>query len=103
MQILEAEYKARRLFMSKVRRLFIKRSNKKKNRIFVSDLNEIYDNRSQAEVEAQEELLYIQIISTYRKLKPIKPVQANGDQFSLIANLLAANYGQDVNALRNIR
>ena len=103
MQILEAQSKARRLFKSKIQRLFLKRSNKKKNRIFISNLNEIYDNRSQAEIEAQEELLYIQIISTYRKIKQIDPLQANGDQFSLISNLMAVKYDEEVSALLNIR
>jgi hypothetical protein len=103
MQILEAQSKARRLFMSKVRGLFLKRSNKKKNQIFVSNLNEIYDNRSQAEVEAQEELLYIQIISTFRKLNPIDPVQAHSDQFSLISDLMASNDDKVLSVLNNLR
>ena len=103
MQILEVQSKTQRLFKSKIQRLFLKRSNKKKNRIFISNLNEIYDNRSQAEIEAQEELLYIQIISTYRKIKQIDPLQANGDQFSLISNLMAVKYDEEVSALLNIR
>lgn len=103
MQILESKSKVRGIFMSKVRRLFSKRSKDTKNRIFVSNSNLVNDDRSQAEVESQEQILYIQIISTYRKLKPIDPIQANGDPYSIISNLMGANYGEEVSAILNIR
>jgi hypothetical protein len=74
-----------------------------KSRIFTSISNVINDDKSQAEVEAVEELIYIQAISVFRKLNTIVPVQASSRQFSFISNLVAANNGEELSVLQNIR
>jgi hypothetical protein len=74
-----------------------------KSRIFAYSANAIDNIDSQAEAEAAVELRCIQIMSKIQKLSTINPVQVNNDQFSQISNLMAANYGEDIIPLQNIR
>ena len=95
MQILEAKFK--------LRRLYLKRSKKIKKRVFASISKVINDDRSQAEVEAEEVLLFIQAIPDFQKLNRIDPVQASSQQFSLISDLMALNYDEEMSVLQNIK
>ncbi len=95
MQIMEAKFK--------LRRLYLKRSKKIKKRVFASISKVINDDRSQAEVEAEEVLLYIQAKPYFQKLNRIDPIQASSQQFSLISDLMVLNYGEEMSALQNIK
>ncbi len=74
-----------------------------KSRIFASNANLIDNIGSQAEAEAVVELLCIQIISNFRELNTIDPIQVNNDQFSQISNLMASNHGEEISLIQNIR
>ena len=63
----------------------------------------INDDRSQAEVEAEEVLLFIRAIPDFQKFNRIDPIQASSQQFSLISDLMALNYGEEMSALKNIK
>ena len=88
---------------SNLQPLYLNGPQQVNSRIFTSISNVINDDKSQAEVEAEEELPYIQTISAFRKLNAIDPIQASSKQFSLISILMAANYGEEMSVLQNIR
>ena len=88
---------------SKFRRLFVRKSKKTKNRVFASFSSSLYMDRSQAELEAAEELFNIHIISDYRKSKSIDPIQVNNDQVSKISEFMALNYNEKNSAKQNLR
>lgn len=74
-----------------------------RSRIITSLSDGINDYRSQAELEAIEELLYIQAISDLRKLSSADPVQASIRELSIISNLMASNYDKELRGSQNIR
>ena len=77
--------------------------NQFSRRFFTSVSNAINNDKSLAEVEVKEGLFYIETLSAVRRINVTDLIQASCKQSNLLSNILTANYGEEMNLLKNLR